>query len=182
MCARTHQGHTRPRESTTHDARLVFSHFRCRTNSPSSLVASSLRGAASGTGEKTGATVAARGHGGRVAVQWRQERSDRRHARSKTTAVTTTTRQAGPFARGITWARARRRAKSRECTSAPWRLATHATTVATLTCGDSQTCAMTALDITPFASTGATPIQVTAGAASASCVSSAGRAETVGQL
>ena len=115
-------------------------------------------------------------------VQCRPERSDRRDARSKTTAVTTTTRQAGSFARGITWARARRRAKSRKCTSAPNRLATHATTVATSTCGGSQTCAMTALECTPFASTGATLIQGTAGAASVSCVSSAGRAETMGQL
>ena len=109
--------------------------------------------------------------------------SRQRHARnSRTTITTTTTGLAGFFARGITWARARRRAKRKECTSAPNRLATPATTVATITCGDSQTCAMTALDCTPFASTGATPNQVTAGAASVSCVSSAGKAETMGQL
>ena len=109
--------------------------------------------------------------------------SHQRHARNNTTTTTTTTTgQAGSFARGITWARARRRAKRRKCTTAPNQLATPATSVETLTCGDSQTCAMTALGYTPFASTGATPNQVTASAASVSCVSSAGKAETMGQL
>ena len=109
--------------------------------------------------------------------------SRQRHARnSRTTITTTTTGLAGFFARGITWARARRRAEREKCTTAPNQLATPATSVVTLTCGDSQTCAMTALGYTPFASTGATPNQVSASAASVSCVSSAGKAETMGQL
>ena len=91
--------------------------------------------------------------------------------------------QHGFFAKRTCWDLARRRARNyKKCTSAAIRLATPANTVAHTTNSSSRTFAMVALDFTQFASTGVTAIQATASAASVSCVSSAGKVETMARL